>query len=958
MADTGDSSPLSWADLAEAEEAAAALEEGATSQGDTTEALGADETEAPGAEESQGDDRVQGTPEAPGANTALGVGFPEEGRQRVGRGPRATFSSDRLVSSLEVARARAPAASGRARFDARILPGERQPPATGGGSPGGVVEPQTGLRRAQGGRAAAGGAAQKTPRAPIYGSSRTSGMYGNVSASEIYGDTSTFGMYGDSGSSEIPTMYELMTQINMKLNRHEAAIEALLELERGPAVAQGAAAAADRRARDAHADRQALDDTLNYMFPAERPDGQAPGANVNRRVPQGTVKSVIPEALGAASDARALGAMADVEALGADSKRARGTNADRRTPQSGINEIEEEPPDLVSEVSEDERDERQVRADALLAEQLSLESGGDRPTGHTLGAGHRRAAGPSAPELGAGLHRAADPSAPELGVGPGTGRHRIAGPSAPKLGAGFGTDRAGGGVRSSHIVGQTPGSEDYAGTPAASSGGQWADHRTNVPGRAPRTGRPSGNSGHTESLGGVRSTTTPSEAVSAGMGAGTRRSYVEAARPVHPWAGRQDGRWGATPPTTGTTAGAEPKRRGESEPEDALSPVERANERARKDRGSQHGLPDRFEGFSTDHSVDDIFEEIRPRATEFLVVVDAWAENVRAEHGPVGEDWLMRRVAKVFRGRALEWFKALTQEARTQLGAFRQAFRKKWFSPLHLDETRKRIERLRVSKFQGAHRLTQYIEAFQSERTQASLLLSHHMGEEELATYFRDRFVYGLDQECQDELSAYGRHHDEYLDWRRLPYDKLVKWLEAFANDHASRIRRQRRSGQADTGGARGFRPARRPPPTTGRELNAVSSEIAYHEAELNALKSGKANERRPIRCAACGNQWEGLRVGLQECKKCGRQWTFRSGTPGGGGGKTAYVQARDAAKAAGVAALNTEDPSAHTEEPTRDDIEVEVEYRSGDETAGTVNPGGEQGEDSDSDSGAQSEEL
>jgi len=386
--------------------------------------------------------------------------------------------------------------------------------------------------------------------------------------------------------------------------------------------------------------------------------------------------------------------------------------------------------------------------------------------------------------------------------------------------------------------------------------------------------------------------------------------------------------------------------------------VERANERARKDRGSQHGLPDRFEGFSTDHSVDDIFEEIRPRATEFLVVVDAWAENVRAEHGPVGEDWLMRRVAKVFRGRALEWFKALTQEARTQLGAFRQAFRKKWFSPLHLDDTRKRIERLRVSKFQGAHRLTQYIEAFQSERTQASLLLSHHMGEEELATYFRDRFVYGLDQECQDELSAYGRHHDEYLDWRRLPYDKLVKWLEAFANDHASRIRRQRRSGQADTGGARGFRPARRPPPTTGRELNAVSSEIAYHEAELNALKSGKANERRPIRCAACGNQWEGLRVGLQECKKCGRQWTFRSGTPGGGGGKTAYVQARDAAKAAGVAALNTEDPSDHTEAPTRDDIEVEVEYRSGDETAGTVNPGGEQGEDSDSDSGAQSEEL
>ena len=71
MADTGDSSPLSWADLAEAEEAAAALEEGATSRGDTTEALGADETEAPGAEAPQGDDRVQGTPEAPGANTAL-----------------------------------------------------------------------------------------------------------------------------------------------------------------------------------------------------------------------------------------------------------------------------------------------------------------------------------------------------------------------------------------------------------------------------------------------------------------------------------------------------------------------------------------------------------------------------------------------------------------------------------------------------------------------------------------------------------------------------------------------------------------------------------------------------------------------------------------------------------------------------------------------------------------------
>ena len=58
------------------------------------------------------------------------------------------------------------------------------------------------------------------------------------------------------------------------------------------------------------------------------------------------------------------------------------------------------------------------------------------------------------------------------------------------------------------------------------------------------------------------------------------------------------------------------------------------------------------------------------------------------------------------------------------------------------------------------------------------------------------------------------------------------------------------------------------------------------------------------------------------------------------------------------MAALNTEDPSDHTEAPTRDDIEVEVEYRSGDETAGTVNPGGEQGEDSDSDSGAQSEEL
>lgn len=73
MADTGDSSPLSWADLAEAEEAAAALEEGATSRGDTTEALGADETEAPGAEEPQGGDRVQGTPEAPGANTALVV---------------------------------------------------------------------------------------------------------------------------------------------------------------------------------------------------------------------------------------------------------------------------------------------------------------------------------------------------------------------------------------------------------------------------------------------------------------------------------------------------------------------------------------------------------------------------------------------------------------------------------------------------------------------------------------------------------------------------------------------------------------------------------------------------------------------------------------------------------------------------------------------------------------------
>ena len=38
----------------------------------------------------------------------------------------------------------------------------------------------------------------------------------------LYGDTSTFEIYGDSASSEIRTMYELMTQINMKLNRHEA----------------------------------------------------------------------------------------------------------------------------------------------------------------------------------------------------------------------------------------------------------------------------------------------------------------------------------------------------------------------------------------------------------------------------------------------------------------------------------------------------------------------------------------------------------------------------------------------------------------------------------------------------------------------------------------------------------------------------------------------------------------